>query len=258
MPTAFSGCRLAAPTLPLRDHSARVPRLRPAHTLSRAARLTGEALLTERAHLGSVRTAERQTPPRCAALPTVVTHARAPQRLARPTAAAGADAAACSPLAPLSAASMEMFLELAHASLPTVPLDKGVVQANTGVLLMDSLPLLTMWPMTRVRRLESAAGGPPAVAASAPTWPPVLPACASPCPSADPGPLFDACPRLSRLRSLHTALGTAQHPTTRAPALPHLPAPRVLPVGHRRPSACSGSEGGTSTFRCSSWAGCWP
>ncbi|PSC69896.1 serine threonine [Micractinium conductrix] len=44
---------------------------------------------------------------------------------------------------------MEMFLELAHASLPTVPLDKGVVQANTGVLLMDSLPLLTMWPMTR-------------------------------------------------------------------------------------------------------------
>lgn len=48
-----------------------------------------------------------------------------------------------------------LWLEVVRASLPEVPLDKGVAQANTGSLLLDSLPLLTMAPAAKASAAAS-------------------------------------------------------------------------------------------------------
>jgi hypothetical protein len=44
------------------------------------------------------------------------------------------------------------MLELLWRAMPHVPLDKGVTSANTGNVLLDTLPLLTMLPCAQVRR----------------------------------------------------------------------------------------------------------
>lgn len=54
-----------------------------------------------------------------------------------------------------------LWLELVRASLPEVPLDKGVAQANTGSLLLDSLPLLTMAPAAKASGLSAERAGLP-------------------------------------------------------------------------------------------------
>lgn len=50
-------------------------------------------------------------------------------------------------------------LELVRAGLPHIPLDKGVVQANTGSVLLDSLPLLTMAPMAKASEIAGGGAG---------------------------------------------------------------------------------------------------
>lgn len=49
--------------------------------------------------------------------------------------------------------SVALLVEAARASLPEVPLDKGVVQANTGWFLLDSVPLLTMAPAAQMLQI---------------------------------------------------------------------------------------------------------
>lgn len=76
-----------------------------------------------------------------------------------------------------------LWLELVRASLPEVPLDKGVAQANTGSLLLDSLPLLTMAPAAKASVGSSSRGSTPdaraaAAAALVPLQPLHLPAVA--------------------------------------------------------------------------------
>lgn len=76
--------------------------------------------------------------------------------------------------------------EVARAALPEVPLDKGVTKANTGVLLLDTLPLITMLPCCQVngaRGVRGRFGGPPQLSENAevrPASPPPPPAAACP------------------------------------------------------------------------------
>ena len=49
-----------------------------------------------------------------------------------------------------------LLAQLAYALLPSVPLDTSVANANTGHLLLDALPLVTMLPCLRTLALFSA------------------------------------------------------------------------------------------------------
>lgn len=50
-----------------------------------------------------------------------------------------------------------MILQLVTEVVPTVPINKGVSAATTGILLLDALPLLTMLPAVSTLRLHARA-----------------------------------------------------------------------------------------------------